>query len=86
VSARDIHEHPDTARLEACVQDKPVTTGAGLSGILQEWAVRHTQSELGLRHRMKLAAISGANGVFSEADFERVRTLATAADEYQNTH
>lgn len=40
-------EHPDTARLEAWVTDKPVTTGAGLRGILQEWAVRHTQSELG---------------------------------------
>lgn len=40
-------EHPDTARLEACVPDKPVTTGAGLRGILQEWAVRHTQTELG---------------------------------------
>jgi len=44
---REQLEHPDTARLEACVQDKPVTTGAGLRGILQEWAVRHTQSELG---------------------------------------
>jgi len=39
--------HPDTERLEACVPDKPVTTGAGLRGILQEWAIRHTQSELG---------------------------------------
>lgn len=38
--------HPDTERLEACVPDKPVTTGAGLRGILQEWAIRHTQSEL----------------------------------------
>ncbi|WP_225315057.1 dehydrogenase [Marinobacter confluentis] len=39
--------HPITARLEACVPDKPITTGAGLRAILQEWAVRHTQSELG---------------------------------------
>jgi predicted amino acid dehydrogenase len=44
---REQLEHPHTSRLEACVPDKPVTTGAGLRGILQEWAVRHTQSELG---------------------------------------
>jgi len=44
---REQLQHPDTVRLEACVPDKPVTTGAGLRGILQEWAVRHTQSELG---------------------------------------
>lgn len=44
---REQIEHPDTARLEACVPDKSVTTGAGLRRILQEWAVRHTQSELG---------------------------------------
>ena len=44
---REQLEHPDTARLEACIPDKPVTTGAGLRGILQEWAVRHTQTELG---------------------------------------
>lgn len=44
---REQLENPSTARLEACVPDKPVTTGAGLRAILQEWAVRHTQSELG---------------------------------------
>lgn len=44
---REILEHPDITRLKACVPDKPVTTGARLRGILQEWAVRHTQSELG---------------------------------------
>lgn len=44
---REQIEHPDTARLEACVPDKSVTTGAGLRRILQEWAVRHTQSQLG---------------------------------------
>ncbi|MGC8120438.1 dehydrogenase [Marinobacter sp. VGCF2001] len=44
---REQLQHPDTARLEACVPDKSVTTGAGLRGILQEWAVRHTQTELG---------------------------------------
>lgn len=44
---RERVEHPDTARLEARVAEKPVTTGARLRGILQEWAVRHTQTELG---------------------------------------
>jgi len=32
--------------------------------------------KLGLKHGMELAAISGVNGVFTEEDFERVRTLA----------
>ena len=34
---------------------------------------------LGLRHGMKLATISGANGPYTDADFERVRELALAA-------
>ena len=33
---------------------------------------------IGLRHGMKLAAISGVNGVFTEEDFDRVRELALA--------
>ena len=37
----------DTAELEALVTRVPVTTGASLRRILQEWAVRHTQNELG---------------------------------------
>ena len=44
---KHVLRNPDTERLEACVADKSVTTGAGLRGILQEWAIRHTQSELG---------------------------------------
>ncbi|MBD3656881.1 MULTISPECIES: dehydrogenase [Marinobacter] len=40
-------DDPDTAMLEACVPDRPVTTGASLRRILQEWAIRHTQTELG---------------------------------------
>ena len=36
-----------TERLEHCVTRVPVTTGATLRRILQEWAVRHTQVELG---------------------------------------
>ncbi|HEY9119922.1 MAG TPA: dehydrogenase [Marinobacter sp.] len=46
-AGREILEHPDITRLKASVPDKPVTTGAKLRGILQEWSVRHTQSELG---------------------------------------
>jgi predicted amino acid dehydrogenase len=34
---------------------------------------------LGLKHGMKLATISGVNGVFTEADIERTRDLARAA-------
>ena len=37
----------DSARLQAVVSSVPLTTGARLDDILQEWAVRHTQSELG---------------------------------------
>ncbi len=40
-------EQSDTARLEAQVTRVPITTGATLRRILQEWAVRHTQNELG---------------------------------------
>ena len=35
--------------------------------------------ELGLKHGMKLAAISGVNGVFTDEDIARVRELALAA-------
>ena len=34
---------------------------------------------IGRKHGMKLAAISGVNGPFSEADIRRVRKLALAA-------
>jgi hypothetical protein len=34
---------------------------------------------LGLKHGMKLAAISGVNGVYSDADIQRVRELALQA-------
>lgn len=37
----------DTARLENRATGVPVTTGSTLRRILQEWAVRHTQNELG---------------------------------------
>lgn len=38
--------HEDTRRLQQAVQSVPVTTGATLRSILQDWAVRHTQLEL----------------------------------------
>jgi len=44
-----------------------------------EWAKVHEIYRLGLKHGMKLAAISGVNGVFSDADIARVRALALEA-------
>jgi hypothetical protein len=44
-----------------------------------EWEKVHEIYEMGLKHGMKLAAISGANGVFSDADIAKVRELALAA-------
>jgi len=41
-----------------------------------EWAKVKEIYRLGLRHGMKLAAISGVNGVFTDEDFARVRDLA----------
>ncbi|MDO8699930.1 MAG: dehydrogenase [Rhodoferax sp.] len=50
------------------------TVGRGI-----EWEKVREIYRLGLKHGMKLAAISGVNGVFSDADIERVRKLALAA-------
>jgi len=72
---REQLEHPDTARLEACVPDKPVTTGAGLRGILQEWAVRHTQTELG--HFFDNARVLFLNG---QAGFRIAKALSEHTD------
>jgi predicted amino acid dehydrogenase len=44
-----------------------------------EWGKVREIYRLGLKHGMKLAAISGVNGVFSDQDIERVRRLALAA-------
>ena len=44
-----------------------------------EWAKVREIYQLGLKHGMKLAAISGVNGVFSDEDIARVRELALAA-------
>ena len=44
-----------------------------------EWEKVREIYQLGLKHGMKLAAISGVNGVFTDEDIERVRELALAA-------
>jgi predicted amino acid dehydrogenase len=44
-----------------------------------EWPRVREIYRMGLRHGMKLAAISGVNGPFSDADIRRVRRLALAA-------
>ncbi len=44
-----------------------------------EWEKVREIYRLGLKHGMKLAAISGVNGPFSDADIDRVRELALAA-------
>jgi predicted amino acid dehydrogenase len=44
-----------------------------------EWERVREIYRLGRKHGMRLAAISGANGPFTDADFRRVRRLALAA-------
>ena len=44
-----------------------------------EWEKVREIYQLGLKHGMKLAAISGVNGPFSDADIEHVRELALVA-------
>ncbi|TBW53335.1 dehydrogenase [Marinobacter halodurans] len=41
-----------------------------------EWGKVQEIYKLGLKHGMKLAAISGVNGAFTDEDFERVRQLS----------
>lgn len=53
---------------------EPYTVGRNL-----EWQKVKEIYKLGLRHGMRLAAISGVNGVFSDADITRVRELAIEA-------
>ena len=50
------------------------TVGRGI-----EWEKVREIYKLGLKHGMKLAAISGVNGPFSDEDIERVRSLALEA-------
>jgi predicted amino acid dehydrogenase len=44
-----------------------------------EWEKVKEIYKLGLKHGMKLAAISGVNGVFTDDDIARVRSLALEA-------
>jgi predicted amino acid dehydrogenase len=44
-----------------------------------EWEKVREIYKMGLKHGMKLAAISGVNGPFTDEDIERVRTLALEA-------
>jgi hypothetical protein len=44
-----------------------------------EWEKVKEIYKLGLKHGMKLAAISGVNGVFSDDDIARVKKLALEA-------
>jgi predicted amino acid dehydrogenase len=44
-----------------------------------EWEKVKTIYKMGLKHGMKLAAISGVNGVFTDDDIARVRDLALEA-------
>lgn len=44
-----------------------------------EWEKVKEIYRLGLKHGMKLATISGVNGVYTDEDFDRVRSLALAA-------
>jgi predicted amino acid dehydrogenase len=44
-----------------------------------EWEKVHEIYKLGLKHGMRLAAISGVNGAYSDEDIARVRRLAVAA-------
>lgn len=50
-----------------------------------EWEKVHEIYKLGLKHGMRLAAISGVNGVFSDEDIARVRQLALLARKKQKT-
>jgi hypothetical protein len=50
-----------------------------------EWPKVKEIYQLGLKHGMKLATISGVRGVFTDDDFARVREAALAARETQST-
>ncbi len=50
-----------------------------------EWEKVKSIYKMGLKHGMKLAAISGVNGVFTDEDIEKVRDLAIEAREKNKT-
>ncbi len=65
----------------ACLAETIVLTLEGRFEIFTvgreiEWQKVKEIYKMGLKHDMKLAAISGVNGVFSDEDIEKVRQLA----------
>ena len=83
VRVRDIG-FEDRHVVYACLAETIVLTLAGrfenfTLGRNLEWQKVHEIYKLGLQHGMKLAAISGVNGVYSDEDIAQVRKLALAA-------
>lgn len=82
VSMKDIGLPPGVAY--ACLAETVVLALEGryesfTVGRSIEWEKVKEIYRLGLKHDMKLAAISGVNGVFTDEDIARVRTLAREA-------
>jgi predicted amino acid dehydrogenase len=74
----------DRSVVYACLAETIVLTLEGrfenfTLGRNLEWEKVHEIYKLGLKHGMKLAAISGVNGVYSDEDIARVRKLALRA-------
>jgi hypothetical protein len=83
VRVRDIG-FEDRHVVYACLAETIVLTLAGrfenfTLGRNLEWQKVHEIYKLGLQHGMKLAAISGVNGAYSDEDIAQVRKLALAA-------
>lgn len=65
----------DTLRLEQCVTQVPVTTGATLRGVLQDWAIRHAQQVE--PHLFDNAKVLFFNG---QANYKPARIFAESTD------
>lgn len=75
---RERLKNAQTAQLQACVPNTSVTTGVGLRGILQEWAVRRTQASLG--HFFDNARVLCLNG---KASYRIARALSEHTENFQ---
>lgn len=74
----------DKSVVYACLAETIVLTLEGrfenfTLGRNLEWEKVHEIYKMGLKHGMELAAISGVNGVYSDADIAKVRKLALKA-------
>jgi predicted amino acid dehydrogenase len=74
----------DRSVVYACLAETIVLTLEGrfenfTVGRNLEWKKVHEIYKLGLKHGMQLAAISGVNGVYSDAEIARIRKLALTA-------